>query len=216
MKYRGILFDLDGTLLDTLEDLTDAVNYAMQKYGFSLKTIEQVRAYVGNGLENLMTLCIPDGKEHQNFTEIYLDFKAFYLSHSLVKTKPYKGIIKLLEKLKAEGCSMAVISNKNDIAVKELNEAFFKDIVPVAIGESENVRKKPAPDSVYEAMSLLKLKPEECVYIGDSDVDILTAKNAGLPCISVTWGFRDKGFLAEHGAEVFADSPAELYDYLER
>jgi len=214
MKYRGILFDLDGTLLDTLEDIADAVNYAMRKYGFPQISVPQVRAFVGNGLENLMTRCIPGGKEDPLFYDIYHDFKAFYLNHCLVKTKPYDGIVELLKKLSDEGCAMAVISNKNDVAVKELNEVFFKEEIPVAIGESESVKKKPAPDSVFEAMKQLDLDPKDCVYIGDSEVDILTAKNAEIPCISVTWGFRDKELLRDCGARVFADSPTELYKIL--
>ena len=210
MKYRGILFDLDGTLLDTLEDIADGVNYAMAKYGFPLIPLKDVRAFVGNGLENLMTKCIPQGKNHPDFFEIYHDFKAYYLSHCKLKTKPYDGILQMLAELHKLDLKIAVISNKNDVAVKDLNQLFFSETVPVAIGESENVRKKPAPDSVFEAMRLLGVAAEECVYIGDSDVDILTAQNAGIPCISVTWGFRDKDFLRENGGTVFADNAEEL------
>lgn len=212
MRYRGILFDLDGTLLDTLEDLADAVNYALEKYRFPPKTLEQVREYVGNGLLNLMTRCIPDA--HPDFDTIFADFKEYYLKNCRHKTKPYPEILELLQKLTEENRCIAVISNKNDIAVKELNQVFFQKFIPVAIGESDAVRKKPAPDSVFAAMDELGLAPEECVYIGDSDVDIRTAHNAGIPCISVTWGFRDRAFLLEHGAEILADNCEELYHLL--
>lgn len=214
MQYRGILFDLDGTLLDTLEDLADAVNYAMRRANLPERTLSEVRAFVGNGLENLMVRCIPAGKAHPQFQEIFLGFKAYYLENCLIKTKPYPGIPELLIKLSKEDRRIAVISNKNDVAVKDLNRVFFEKMIPVAIGESDNVRKKPAPDSVFAAMDALGLRPEECVYIGDSDVDLETAKNAGIPCISVTWGFRSRDFLKDHGAQHFADTPEELYRLL--
>ena len=215
MKYRGILFDLDGTLLDTLEDIADGVNYAMEKYGCPLIPLSDVRAFVGNGLENLMIRCIPDGADDPRFYEIYGDFKKYYLEHCLIKTKPYDGIMELLKKLSEADSKVAVISNKNDIAVKELNKVFFSEYIPVAIGESESVRKKPAPDTVFQAMKELELSSQECVYIGDSEVDILTAKNAGIPCITVTWGFRDRDFLAEKGAVTFADTAEQLLTILE-
>ena len=214
MKYSCILFDLDGTLLDTIDDLADAVNYAMKKYDLPVWSVDDVRSFVGNGLENLMTRCIPSGYDDPRFFGIYHDFKAYYLDHSCIRTKPYAGIMELLGKLQSENRKMAVISNKNDKAVKELNGIFFSGIIDVAIGEQENVRKKPHPDSVFHAIQQLGCKPEDCVYIGDSEVDIVTAKNASLPCITVTWGFRPKAMLIENGAEITADTPEELYNLL--
>jgi len=214
MKYPCILFDLDGTLLDTIEDLADSVNYAMRKYGIPELSVATVRSYVGNGLENLMTRCIPDGYDDPRFWEIYREFKKYYLDHSCIKTKPYHGIIELLRKLSVEGRKMAVISNKNDKAVKELNNIFFSGIIDVAIGEQDGVRKKPYPDSVFHAMEQLGCTDAECVYIGDSEVDIITAKNACIPCISVAWGFRPVEQLIENGADLIAHTPDELYALL--
>ncbi len=214
MKYKGILFDLDGTLLDTIDDIADAVNYAMRKYSLPEWSVAEVKSFVGNGLENLMTRCIPKGYDHPQFEVIYRDFKAFYMDHSCIKTKPYDGIMELLEKLDSEGRKMAVISNKSDAAVKSLNALFFEKHIGLALGERHGVPKKPAPDAVLDAAEMIGVDTNDCVYIGDSEVDIVTAENAGLPCICVTWGFRPEELLIEKGAETIAHNIEELYQLL--
>lgn len=212
MPYITAVFDLDGTLLDTLDDLCDAVNAALTSAGFPTRTRDEVRRFVGNGVEKLMERAVPDGKANPAFTACLDDFRRTYMRICRNRTAPYPGILPMLAALRARGIHTAVVSNKYDAAVKTLCEAYFGDLIPIAVGEREadGVRKKPAPDTVEEALRRLGVTAEGAVYIGDSDVDILTAKNAGLPCISVTWGFRDRAFLAAHGAQAFADSPQAL------
>ena len=210
MKKTTVVFDLDGTLLDTLKDLAEAVNYALRKQGMPQRTLEEVRRFVGNGVRLLMIRAVPDGESNPLFEETFDLFKTYYGEHCNDNTKPYDGIMELLHTLKEKGYAVAIVSNKIDFAVKELNELYFKGIVPVAIGEKEGIRRKPAPDTVFEALKELGKTKEEAVYVGDSDVDIQTAKNAGMPCISVLWGFRDKEFLKEHGATHYAQTADEV------
>lgn len=212
MKYQTILFDLDGTLLDTIEDLAASVNYALSTHRLPLRTVEQTRKAVGNGVRNLIIRSVPLGEAQPEFESVLACFRSHYAEHSLVKTKPYDGILSLLDKLGAEGAKIGIVSNKFDSAVKQISDYFFGNRVPVAIGEAEErgIRKKPSPDAVMEALRLLGSSPEEAVYIGDSEVDVETARNAGLPCISVTWGFRDRETLANAGASVYASTPEEL------
>lgn len=207
---KSVIFDLDGTLLDTLEDLTDAVNYALGENGLPLRTIEEVRQFVGNGVENLMIRAIPDGKEHPQFAKAFEDFKEFYGQHCKDKTRAYEGIGILLEELKARGVGVAIVSNKLDSAVKKLSEEYFSGYVCSAIGEMESVEKKPAPDTVEKALEELGTDRMQTLYVGDSEVDIQTAQNAGITCVSVTWGFRDAEFLKGHGARRMIDDPLEL------
>ncbi len=213
-NYDTVIFDLDGTLLNTLEDLTDSVNYAMEKYGFLTHTIDEVRRFVGNGLQKLMERALPAGIEERIFTQVFEDFRTYYGAHCAAKTQPYDGIPELLDVLREHGMKLAIVSNKGDFAVQELNKLYFKGKIEVAIGEREGIRRKPAPDTVLEALKRLKSDREHAVYVGDSDVDIKTAENAGLACVSVTWGFRDRDFLKEHGAVNFADEPGEILDFL--
>lgn len=213
-KYDTVIFDLDGTLLDTLEDLADAVNYALRSTGMPERTIEEVRAFVGNGVRRLIELAVPEGAENSRFEEVFDRFKAYYSVHCNDKTKPYDGILPLLRELKEEGFALAIVSNKLDSAVKELSRIYFDGLVEVAIGEREGVKRKPEPDTVFAALEELSVSGESAVYVGDSDVDVMTAKNAGLPCISVLWGFRDREFLVEHGAGMFAGTPEEIRQYL--
>ena len=205
------IFDLDGTLLDTLQDLAAAVNYALQKNGLQEHYIEDIRRYVWNGVKKLIERAVPAGTEVSTYNNVFTDFRKYYMEHSLDSTKPYDGIRELLQELKKRGCKMAVVSNKMMAATQELVTHFFPEI-EVAMGENEaeGIRKKPAPDMVFESLKRLGEDPETAVYIGDSDVDIQTAKNAGLPCISVLWGFRNKDFLQEHGATSFIEHPKEL------
>ncbi|MBR5445169.1 MAG: HAD-IA family hydrolase [Clostridia bacterium] len=210
-NYKAVIFDLDGTLLDTLEDLADGVNIALRMHGMPEKTLDEVRMAVGNGVVRLIERVVPDGKENPGFAACLADFRTEYAKISRNKTCPYAGIPALLEKLDAAGVRMAVVSNKFHDATVDLVREYFP-IIPFAAGEREadGIRKKPAPDTVFLAMEAFGVRAEECVYIGDSDVDIETAKNAGMECISVTWGFRNREFLTAHGASVFADTPDML------
>ncbi len=209
----NFIFDLDGTLLNTLKDLAASTNYALRSAGMPEHSVEDVRRFVGNGVKKLMERAIPQGLENPKFDETYATFRKHYLEHSLDTTKPYDGIPEVLAELKRRGKKLAIVSNKFYAATQELAKHFFPETIQVAIGERENIRKKPAPDTVLEAMRQLGVGREGTVYIGDSDVDIDTAKNVGVPCISVLWGFRDKDFLIEHGATHLIKEPKELLEY---
>ena len=207
---KAVIFDLDGTLLDTLIDLANAVNAALEANGMPVRTIDEIRQFVGNGARNLLIKSLPAGLENPKFEKTLADFQVYYADHCKEYTKPYEGSMELLERLKQLGLKMAIVSNKPDGAVKELAKEHFGDYIAVAIGEKEGVARKPAPDTVFKALTELDVCKEEAVYVGDSDVDIMTAMNAEMPCISVTWGFRDREFLKFHGAEQFADNSDEL------
>ena len=210
--YSTYIFDLDGTLLDTLGDLAASVNYALRSCGMPEHSIEEVRGFVGNGVRLLMERAVPDGASNPRFDEAFSAFRQHYMAHSLDTTCPYDGIPEMLADLKAKGCHLAVVSNKFYAATQELCHHFFADTIDVAIGEheAEGIRKKPAPDTVFEALRQLGVGKENAVYVGDSDVDIQTARNSGLPCVSVLWGFRDRDFLIKNGAEIFISAPLEL------
>ena len=233
MTYQTYIFDLDGTLLDTLGDLAAAVNYALRQHGMPEHSIDDVRRFVGNGVRKLMERAIPEGDNNPDFEATFSTFRQYYMQHSLDTTRPYEGIPETLKALKAKGCRLAVVSNKMMAATQELCQHFFPDTIEVAIGENEaaGIRKKPAPDTVFAALDALSIPrdklgdPRNClgeprnilghprcsaVYVGDSDVDIQTAANAGLPCISVLWGFRDRDFLIANGAKTFISAPSEL------
>lgn len=209
-KYKTYIFDLDGTLLSTLADLAASTNYALRTHHMPERSLDEVRRFVGNGVKKLMERAIPDGLNNPLFEETFATFRQHYMQHNLDTTQPYPGIMQLLEQLKAEGKNIAVVSNKFYAATRELCRHFFGDLVPVAIGEREDIRKKPAPDTVIEALRELGVDKEGAVYIGDSDVDIMTAKNSGIPCVSVLWGFRDKEFLLEHGATTLISQPEDM------
>lgn len=211
---KGVLFDLDGTLLDTLEDLYQSVNAALTACGFPERTRMEIRSFVGNGVRNLMVRSVPDGEENPKFEECFQKFREHYAAHLNDHTAPYAGIMELLAELKEKGIPTAVVSNKSDAAVKELCRETFGDLVPLAIGESERVKKKPAPDTVIEAAAGIGVPLKDCVYVGDSEVDLATAENAGIPCISVSWGFRDKELLESLGAKTLLDTVPELRDCL--
>ena len=214
-KYKAVIFDLDGTLLNTLEDLTDAVNYALEKHGFTTHSVDDIRKFLGNGVRALMELAVPGGAESHAFEETFQDFKEYYSVNCHNKTKPYDDIIELLQALLERGYKVAIVSNKMDEAVKELREVYFNDLIKVAIGESENVRKKPAPDTVNEALKQLGCTAEESIYVGDSEVDIETAANAGMICVSCLWGFRDEAWLKENGATYIIDEPMNILKLLD-
>ncbi|MBF1626114.1 MAG: HAD family hydrolase [Prevotella sp.] len=208
--FDTYIFDLDGTLLSSLDDLAASTNYALRWAGMPERTLEEVRMFVGNGVKLLMERAIPDGQQNPRFEEVYAKFREHYLKHNLDRTHPYDGVLDLLAELKRRGKKLAIVSNKFYAATQDLAHHFFADTIEVAIGERENIRKKPAPDTVLEALRQLGASKDGAVYIGDSDVDVMTAKNSGLPCISVLWGFRDKEFLIEHGATSFVETPHDI------
>ena len=209
-QYDTYIFDLDGTLLATLGDLTASTNHAMRAFNMPEHTIDDVRRFVGNGIKKLIERAIPDGVDNPLYNNVYDVFMEHYMKHNLDTTRPYDGIPELLAELKRRGKKMAIVSNKYCTATEALCRHFFNDYITVAIGESETVRKKPAPDSVFEAMRRLDAAPATTVYVGDSEVDVATARNSNLPCISVLWGFRDKDFLIANGATTFVEKAEEI------
>lgn len=211
--YEFIVFDLDGTLLDTLDDLHVSVNVALEKYDLPKRSKEEVRSFVGNGIAMLIKRSI--GEETPYFERVLEAFKAHYATHCADKTKAYSGILELLKSLKAQGVKTAVVSNKADFAVKKLAREYFGGLLLEAVGEDEEhgIRKKPAPDSLFAVMEKMGATKEKTVYVGDSEVDIQTAANAGVDCISVTWGFKDKAFLLQNGGRIFIDTPDEILKY---
>lgn len=213
---KAVIFDLDGTLLNTLDDLADSTNYALSKFGYPTRTIEEVRQFVGNGVAKLIERAIPEGENNSNFEKCLSIFKENYAQNMYNKTAPYNGIIEMLSNLKSKGIKIAVVSNKFDLAVKELCKKYFEGFIDFAAGENEaqGIKKKPAPDTVISVLNEFNFAPEDAVYVGDSDVDIMTAKNSKMPCISVTWGFRDEKFLLENGATILINAPSEIYNHL--
>ncbi len=210
----AIIFDLDGTLMDTLDDLCLSTNHALRACGMPERTMDEVRGFVGNGIGMLIHRAVPEGTSAQNEAECLARFRAHYVEHCQDHTRLYPGIRELLEELKRRHIPMAIVSNKLQAGVSELAERWFGDTIQVAIGEREGIRRKPAPDMVNLAIDELGVRKEDCIYVGDSDVDLATAKNAGLPCISVLWGFRDRNFLLAHGATTFAAHPSEIADMI--
>ncbi len=213
---KAVIFDLDGTLLNTLDDLADSTNYALSRFGYPTRTIEEVRQFVGNGVAKLIERAIPEGKNNPNFEKCLAIFKENYAQNMYNKTAPYNGIIEMLSNLKSKGIKIAVVSNKFDLAVKELCKKYFEGFIDFAAGENEaqGIKKKPAPDTVISVLNEFNFASEDAVYVGDSDVDIMTAKNSQMPCISVTWGFRDEKFLLENGATILINAPSEIYNHL--
>lgn len=214
-KIDTVIFDLDGTLLDTLADLAASVNHALRQNRFPGRSVQEVRRFLGNGIRVLMQCSVPEGTPDAAFEKAFSDFRTYYLDHCLDTTRPYEGIMPLLARLAVGGYSLAIVSNKLQPAVTELCERFFGQYVHVAIGESRDVRRKPAPDTVQMALRRLGKTPATAVYVGDSEVDLLTARNAGLPCISVLWGFRDRDFLERRHARCLVSEPAEIWDVLQ-
>lgn len=209
-KYKLVIFDLDGTLLDTLEDLTDSVNYALKIMGYPERTIDEVCSFVGNGIYKLIERAVPPNTEISSIKQVFSLFHEHYRLNNSNKTHPYCGISELLDTLKLNNLYIAVLSNKAHSAVEALCDRYFKDKFDVVFGEREGVAKKPSPEALFEIASLLGVSLENTLYVGDSDVDILTAHNANADLCTVTWGFRDKSFLEEMGASLFADTVTEL------
>ncbi len=218
-----IIFDLDGTLMNTLDDLHNSMSYALHEAGLKPNLKQDTRRYLGNGVRNLVDRSVmqacPDADEELK-ERVFETFRTHYVAHSMDKTAPYEGVKEMLMKCKKRGLFTAIVSNKLDPAVKALHQAFFTDGIDVAIGEKPGVKRKPAPDMVNEAIRQLSLLHGQeiplsaCIYVGDSEVDMQTAKNSGLPCISVSWGFRERDFLVENGAKTIIDHPDELFIHL--
>ncbi len=214
MKYKTLIFDLDGTLLDTIRDLSSAVNHALSAHSYPTHPLSAYFAMVGNGVASLVARALPGGESNPDYKAVFATFRTYYTAHKEDKTAPYDGVPEMLRRLQAAGCAMAIVSNKFDPAVKALAASYFKDFITVAIGESETVARKPAPDAVFVALRELARDREGAVYIGDSEVDIETARAAAIPCLSVSWGFRSEEALRRAGAaEIFA-TPSALADYL--
>ena len=215
-KISTVIFDLDGTLLDSLQDLADSTNHVLAQFGYPVHTLEDIRRFVGNGVRVLMERAVPDNLTPTEFETVFSEFKAYYVDHCMDKTKPYPGIKKKKKKLKANHYKVAIVSNKLQGGVDELYARFFKDLVQVAVGECPEVKRKPSPDMVNKALEKLGSTADEAVYVGDSDVDLATARNSGLPCISVLWGFRDRDFLIQNGVTHLVSNPDEIVSLLQK
>ena len=216
MRYQAVIFDMDGTLLNTLEDLRAALNYALERCGYPTRSLREVRAFVGNGIRRLIERGVPEGTDAAACDRVQAVFMPYYSAHCADRTRPYPGVTELLRRLRAAGVRTAVVSNKADAAVQALVRQYFDGLFDAAVGERTGVRKKPAPDMTRAALEALGCGPEQAVYVGDSEVDLETAQNAGLPPVLVSWGFRDSAFLWERGAEVIVDSAEALWEELAR
>lgn len=215
MKVKAVIFDLDGTLLNTLDDLAASTNAALEKNNLPVRTVDEVRSFVGNGVRKLIERAVPEsGENHPQFQQVYDAFVAHYAEHSRDRTRPYDGIMEALDAFLARGVKLAIVSNKIDFAVKELSTLYFGGRMLAAIGDDPSRARKPAPDSVFAAMQIMDVGKDEAVYVGDSDVDVFTAHNAGLPCLAVSWGFRSEESLREAGADYVAHTAQEMLDII--
>lgn len=213
MKYQAVLFDMDGTLLDTLEDLRDGVNVVLERRGYPQHTLEEIREYVGNGAGVLIRRALPEGTAEAEVGEVLAEYKEWYRIHYCTKTHPYPGVVELLKKLAAAGVKMVVVSNKPDAVTKELAKKFFPGLP--AFGQRDDVPRKPEPQMVWNALETLGIGREQACYVGDSEVDVATAKNAGLPAVIVSWGFRTEEQLRAAGADSIAATTEELLAQLD-
>ena len=214
MKYSLLIFDLDGTILDTLEDLSDSLNYTLQQAGYPQRTLEEARRFIGNGIRNLIIRGAPEGTPDDEITELHRVFNGYYALHRADKTAPYPGIVPMLRQLKEQGCQIAVVSNKPHHAVGPLCGQYFENLLDDAYGEREGIPRKPAPDAVWSVMEQFGASAENTVYIGDSEVDAQTAANAGVDCVLVDWGFRDREILEQASAKAIVSTPQALLNYL--
>lgn len=216
LKYPLIVFDMDGTILDTLQDLLEAVNFGLKKNGFPERTFEEVKWMVGRGMPHLIHSALPENHSDADFDKVYKDFLEYYGVHSIDKTGPYQGIKEAALELKKAGYTITVNSNKNDKDAGELAEHFFPGVFDFVLGARAEMEKKPAPDGVNYIETKFGFRREQTIYIGDSDVDFLTARNAGVQFIGCHWGFRGRKFLEEQGATVIADTPSQLFNIISR
>lgn len=214
MLYTTVIFDLDGTLLNTLHDLGDSVNFALKALGFPQRSYEEVRQFVGNGVKKLIDRAVPEGTDEQTASQCLMTFRQHYSQNMENKTAPYDGIIDLLKALKSYGINTAVVSNKFDAAVKRLCDKYFGELIDVAVGECETIKRKPSPDAVNLIIADFGCDKQKTIYVGDSDVDIITAHNAEIKCIGVTWGFRDASLLIDTGADYIADTHDKLLNII--
>lgn len=212
MSNKLAIFDLDGTVLDTLYDLTDSVNHVLSQRGYKTRTAEEIRSYLGNGAKKLIECALPEGTPDETVVSVLKDYQLYYGSHSDIKTGPYPGIVEMLTDLKQLGIKTAILSNKPDSPTKALSTRYFNGLIDYAAGETAEIPRKPAPDGVFIILEKLGISVEDAVFIGDSEVDIATAKNAGMSCISVEWGFRDPDVLIASGADISAKTAKQLAD----
>ena len=213
MKYKAVLFDMDGTLLDTLEDLRDGVNLMLERRGAPQRTTEEIRAFVGNGARKLMQLALPEGTAAEVVESVLKEYQQWYKENYCIKTRPYVGVEELLAALRELNVPMAVVTNKPDATARQLAEKFFPGLP--AFGQRDEIPKKPAPDMVWNALEVLGVAAQDAVYVGDSEVDVETARNAGMPLIAVSWGFRTREQLRAAGAEIIVDTAEELRQLLQ-
>ena len=207
---KAVVFDMDGTILNTIDDIAGAVNYILQKNNMPLRTVDEVKTFVGNGLRRTLELSIPEDAPKDFVDEVFDEFTFYYKNHSDIFTKPYEGIVDAIRKLKEAGYRLAVVSNKREEAVIELCHVFYEGLFEQIVGENDGIKRKPAPDMVHKALKNMGINPAEAIYVGDSDVDIQTANNSGLLGIFVSWGFRTPQFLAQNGAKIIVDTPEKL------
>lgn len=214
MRYKYVLFDMDGTVLDTLTDLTNAVNHSLRHFNLPERSMKEIRAFLGDGARQLIERSVPALCPAELFEQVLAFYNTWYGEHCLIETAPYPGTLELMEKLRAQGCRLAIVSNKPHSAVADLAESFFAGLLEAAIGERPALRRKPEPDLVLLAMDGMGAEKEQCLYVGDSEPDILTARNVGIDCASVTWGFRDREQLIACGAQYIVNSMDELYSLI--
>lgn len=212
-KYKAVVFDMDGTILDTLEDLKQSVNHILRKYGYGERSLAEIKTFVGNGIKPLILRSFPESAQI-DVEIIYPEFMQYYNEHSADNTYPYKDIPYVMQALKERGVKVAIVSNKPNDAVKALADKYFSGLYDASVGEMKGLNKKPAPDEVYHALNLLGIDKSDAVYVGDSDVDLMTAKNSGLDSISVSWGFKTRAFLEDLKAKNIIDRPKELLDLI--
>lgn len=212
MKYKLVIFDLDGTLLDTLDDLTASVNFALSECGFPTRTKDEVRSFVGDGIRMLVLRAVPENTSEEDADKVFDTFHAHYSKHCADRTRPYDKARETVAALRAQGAKVAVVTNKAQYAAEGLIERFFPGLIDACAGQREGIRTKPAPDAVFEVLSKTECEINDAVYVGDADTDIQTAKNAGCKCISVTWGFRSRDFLISRGAQITVNTFSELYN----
>lgn len=212
MKYKAVIFDMDGTILNTLEDLKNATNYSVRQFGMPERSLEEVRMFVGNGIRKLVERAVPAGTSEEKIAQVLDVFLEYYEIHSADNTSPYPGILELVEKLKKSGIKTAVSTNKADVPAQELGREYFNGIFDLIVGQQDGLKVKPAPDSVNKILSILDIQKKDAIYIGDSDVDVQTAKNSGLDFIGVSWGFRGREFLEKNGAKNIVDNANEILD----
>ncbi len=210
MRYKIAIFDMDGTILNTIDDLADSTNHILKEYNMPTHTVDEIKSFVGNGIHKLIERAVEKGTSDEVIEEVFNSFNAYYKDHCAIKTRAYDGIEKLICELKKEGVITAVVSNKADYGVQSLCKQYFDGLFDFAVGDKAGQRRKPYPDSVYAVLDKFKIEKKDAVYIGDSEVDVATAKNAGIDLFAVSWGFRTKDVLINEGASYIVDSPKEL------